>query len=376
MLTLLTNAELYSPEPRGRQHLLVAGNRIAWIGPQMPVLPPSLGVQVRDLHGDLLVPGFVDAHVHVTGGGGEAGPNTQVAPLSARALTRAGVTTVVGLLGTDDLTRSTASLVARVLGLRADGMSAWCHTGGYHVPPTTLTGSVRGDIVYVDPIIGVGELAISDHRSSQPTLEELLRIAADAHVAGLMSGKAGVVHLHVGDGSAGLALVREALRKSELPPRVFNPTHVNRRKALFAEALELAATGVPIDLTAFPVEEGDGSLSALDGLAEYRAARRPPELLTISSDAGGSLPVFGLDGRVVSHEVAAPDALLQCVTEWLARGEPLEVLLPTITANPAALLRLRGKGRLEVGQDADCVVLTPSGTLVDVMANGVWLGGD
>ena len=80
----------------------------------------------------------------------------------------------------------------------------------------------------MDAIIGVGEVAISDHRSSQPTLDELLRLASEAHVGGLMSGKAGILHLHVGDGPRGLDLVREALDRSEIPARVFNPTHVNR----------------------------------------------------------------------------------------------------------------------------------------------------
>ncbi len=73
---------------------------------------------------------------------------------------------MVGLLGTDDLTRSTSSLVAQVYALRESGISAYCYTGGYHVPLTTLTESVRSDLVHIEPILGVGELAISDHRSS------------------------------------------------------------------------------------------------------------------------------------------------------------------------------------------------------------------
>src|SRR5690606_39548569 len=105
-----------------------------------------------------------------------------------------------------------------------------------------------------DALIGIGEVAISDHRSSQPTLDELLRLASEAHVAGLMTGKAGIVHLHLGDGARGLDLVRRALDGSELPPRVFHPTHVNRRRALFEESLELAGRGATIDVTAFPVE--------------------------------------------------------------------------------------------------------------------------
>ena len=48
------------------------------------------------------------------------------------------------LLGTDDLTRTPGDLVTGVRGLVAEGLSAWCYTGGYHLPPATVTGSVRG----------------------------------------------------------------------------------------------------------------------------------------------------------------------------------------------------------------------------------------
>ena len=171
----------------------------------------------------------VEVCAHVTGGGGESGFKSRVPPVPLSAFTSAGVTSVVGVLGTDDTTRDTRGLLAQTRALREEGIGAWCHTGGYHVPPVTLTGSVRDDIVYLDPVIGIGELALSDHRSSQPTLDELLRIASDAHVAGMISGKAGIVHLHLGDGERGLDLVRQALSISELPARVFNPTHINRR---------------------------------------------------------------------------------------------------------------------------------------------------
>ena len=238
-MQLLRNADLYDPLPKGRASLLIGGERILWIGDELE-LPATLGVTVRDLEGRRVIPGLIDCHVHLTGGGGEAGMHTRVPPLQLSRLTGGGVTTAIGLLGTDDTVRSTAELVASARGLIAEGMSAWCYTGGYHLPPATLTGSVRADIAHIDLILGVGELAISDHRSSQPTLDELLRIAGDAHVGGLMTGKAGIVHLHVGDGERGLELVRRALGESELPPSVFNPTHVNRRKALFEEACDLA----------------------------------------------------------------------------------------------------------------------------------------
>jgi beta-aspartyl-dipeptidase (metallo-type) len=372
MITLLSNCELYDPTPRGRAHLLVTGETIAWVGAARPALPAGLGVAEVDLEGRRVIPGLIDGHVHLTGGGGEAGPHTRVPPVALSRLTAGGVTTAIGVLGTDDTVRTTAELVTVARGLIQQGLSAWCHTGGYHVPPTTATGNVRLDIVLIDLILGVGELAISDHRSSQPTLEELLRIAADAHVGGLMSGKAGIVHLHLGDGEAGLDLVRQALDRSELPAAVFNPTHVNRKRRLFDEAMVLAERGSTVDVTAFPVEEGEDAWPAEEGLVRYLDAGLPPERITVSSDAGGCLPVFDADGRVTAMDVGSPAALGDTLRTLLRCAQPLERVLPAFTSNPARLLRLERKGRLAAGADADLVVLNADGGVADVMARGRW----
>jgi beta-aspartyl-dipeptidase (metallo-type) len=370
-MQLLRNADLYDPRPKGRATLLIGGERILWIGDELE-LPASLDVTVRDLEGRRVIPGLIDCHVHLTGGGGEAGMHTRVPPLQLSRLTSGGITTAIGLLGTDDTVRSTAELVATARGLIAEGMSAWCYTGGYHVPPATLTGSVRGDIAYIDLILGVGELAISDHRSSQPTLDELLRIAGDAHVGGLMTGKAGIVHLHLGDGDRGLELVRRAIGQSELPPSVFNPTHVNRRKALFEEACDLAKQGSVVDITAFPVEEGEDAWSAPEALTRYLEAGLPPSRVTVSSDGGGCLPVFDADGRVSRMDVGRPSAMAEALKALLACGQPLERILPAFTSNQANLLLLPRKGHLTAGSDADLVVLDEEGAVSDVMARGAW----
>ncbi len=371
-IALLRNAELYDPEPRGRRHLLVAGERVVWIGRDVPRLDAALDVEEVDLGGRRVIPGLVDCHVHLTGGGGESGPGSRVPPMPLSRLTLGGVTTAVGVLGTDDAVRTTAELVTAARGLIAQGLSAWCYTGGYHVPPVTATGSIRLDLLLIDLILGVGELAISDHRSSQPTLDDLLRVAADAHVGGLMSGKAGIVHLHVGDGPRGLELVRQALDRSELPARVFNPTHVNRRRALFDEAMALSERGCTVDVTAFPVAEGEDAWSADEAVVRYLGARLDPSRITVSSDAGGSLPVFDAEGRVTGTEVGSPGAVGEALRTLVQRGERLERVLPAFTANPARLLRLDRKGRLVPGADADLVVLDTDAAVADVMARGRW----
>ena len=371
MLKLLTNAQVFAPEDLGLRHVLIGGGRIIAISGTKAELSVAPATEF-DLGGQRLIPGFIDGHAHVTGGGGESGFKTRVPPVPLGQFTRAGVTSVVGVLGTDDTTRDTRSLLAQTRALREEGIGAWCHTGGYHVPPVTLTGSVRDDIVYLDPVIGVGELALSDHRSSQPTRDELLRIASDAHVAGMISGKAGIVHLHLGDGERGLDLVRQALQLSELPARVFNPTHINRRKALFDEAVELAANGSTVDITAFPVAEEEDAWPADVALLKYLESGAPADRVTISSDGGGCLPVFNEQGEMLHMDIGRPASLIETLRTLLGDGVALEQGLPAFTSNVADILRLHDRGRIRVGDAADLIVLDDENEISDVMIAGIW----
>lgn len=372
-MRLLRGARVWAPADLGVCDVLVGGERILAVGPSIEAPPASWGCEVVDLGGHVLIPGLVDVHVHLTGGGGEGGAETRVPPLDVARLVEGGVTTAVGLLGTDGTTRSIRELLACARALDAHGLTGFAYTGSYEVPPPTLTGSVRGDLVHVDRIVAVGELALSDHRSSQPTYEELVRIAADAHVGGMMAKKAGLVHLHLGDGPRGLELVRRAIRETELPARTFHPTHCNRNPRLFEEALAIARDGVRIDVSAFPPPYDDGTIPPAE--AVRRCLDAGIDRVTVSSDAGGCLPTFDPDGRLLSFEVGATTGLLEVVRALVASGVPVETALAPVTSSPAALFRFPTKGRVAPGMDADLVVLSEDLRPYRVMARGRWVRG-
>ena len=369
---IIKNANIYAPKALGICDILIAGEVITYIGSEMPNLSPNLDVEVKDLCGATLIPGFIDAHAHIIGGGGETGYSSPIPPVPLSKFTSAGVTSVVGLLGTDDLVKDTKSLVARAYALRGEGLSAWCYTGGYHFPLTTLTGNAKSDIVFIDPVIGIGELALSDHRSSQITQDDFFNIASQAHVASIMTGKAGILHIHMGDGERGLSLIRDALSITEIPPRIFNPTHINRNQNLFSEALNLSKQGCNVDITAFPEGHNGNGFSASEAFMKYRDGGYPMDKMTISSDSGGCLPHFDKFGELLDVGVGDSSTLIITLKELLAAGIKIEDILPALTSNIANLLRLNKKGVIKQGNDADLVVFDDNNNIKDVMARGNW----
>lgn len=378
-MVLVRDAEVFAPEALGRRDLLLAGGRIVAMA---AYIDPGVGLPVRivEARGRLAVPGYVDSLVHVSGGGGEGGFATRTAPLAPEQALAAGVTTLVGALGTDDVTRSHADLLACCRALAAQGLSAYALTGSYRVPVQTLTGSVRDDLVLVPDLIGVGEVAIADHRGSQPTAQELARIAADARVGGLLAGKRGTVLVHVGDSADGLALLHAVCDAHSVPAEQFHPTHINRHRGLLAQAAAWTARGGSVDLTTSTSVEllAAGEVPAAQALAELLRAGIPVARISLSSDGQASLPHFDAEGRLLALAVARIDSLHAALVSAVRdHGLALEQALPAFTATPAAIWGLSAKGRLGVGADADVLLLDPGSLAIEaVFAGGVCrLGG-
>ncbi|TFF72913.1 beta-aspartyl-peptidase [Aeromonas taiwanensis] len=374
MLTLIEGAEVFSPAPLGQQDLLVADGRIAWMGKGLTV-PADWPLARVDGRGRYLVPGLVDPLAHITGGGGEGGFAFRTPELAASEALQAGVTTLVAALGTDSLTRTLAQVLGKVREFRAAGVSAFMYTGSYHLPVKTLTGSVESDIMLIPEVLGVGEVAISDHRSSAPTHDELARLASEARVAGLLAGKSGVSFFHLGDGRGALAPLRALRDGTDIPLRQLYPTHCNRNPWLFAEAIEWGRAGGWVDLTAssFPDLLDDGEQLAADALVALLAAGVPRERISFSSDANASLPRFDGEGRLIELRCGQIGSLWQQFSRACALGVPLASALSVVTANPARALGLTGKGTLGVGQDADLLLIDPETLVIGrVMSGGQW----
>lgn len=376
MLTLIEGAEIFSPTHLGQQDLLVADGRIAWMGKGLTV-PANWPLNRVDGRGSYLVPGLVDPLAHITGGGGEGGFAFRTPELAACDALKAGVTTLVAALGTDSLTRTPAQVLGKVREFRAAGVSAFMYTGSYHLPVKTLTGTVESDIILIPEVLGVGEVAISDHRSSAPTHHELARLASEARVAGLLAGKSGVSFFHIGDGKGALAPLRALRDETDIPLRQLYPTHCNRNPWLFAEAIEWGKAGGWVDLTtsSFPDLLEDGERLAADGLAELLAAGVPAARITFSSDANASLPRFDGEGRLIEMRCGQIASLWQQCVRATRLGVSLERALAAVTSNPAQALGLGSKGRIGVGQDADLLLIHARTFAIErVMSGGQWRG--
>ncbi len=250
MLTLIQESMVYAPDSLGKKDIMILGSKIGAITEPGKIKIESMDVQVIKASDKIIIPGFVDSHVHILGGGGEGGPATRAPEITIEDIVSSGVTTVIGCLGTDGTTRHMESLLAKARGLEAEGITTFIFSGSYHIPPVTITGSVRSDLVLIDKVIGAGEIAISDHRSSQPNFKELARLAAECRVGGMLGGKAGVLHLHLGDGPRKLEMLFRLIKETEIPPTQIIPTHVNRNSELLEEAIEFVLRGGTIDLTA------------------------------------------------------------------------------------------------------------------------------
>lgn len=376
MITIIRNADVYTPDHEGVRDVLLLGGKIAAVGCHISLdTHGCVDVNEIDANGKILLPGFIDSHVHIQGGGGEGGFSTRTPEATLSSITTAGVTTVVGCLGTDGTARDMLSLLAKARGLDEEGITTYIYAGSYRFPVKTITGEIMKDIMAIDKIIGIGEVAVSDHRSSQPTFEEFVRAVADARVGGMLSGKAGIIDIHLGDGKRKIDLIRRAVKETEIPITQFLPTHVNRNPELFEECVKYALEGGYIDFTGSDDpdfwEQTDGEVRFSKGLKKILEKGVCRDNFTISSDGQGSMPIFNEKKEYVGIGIGRSSCLIKAIKECVFREDiPLETAIRALTSNPARILKLKTKGRIEKGMDADICILDANLDVDTVIAKG------
>lgn len=369
MIKLLKNAQVYAPAPLGMKDVLIVGDKVCRIEDKIEGYEGLPDVEVFDLAGKKLLPGYIDMHVHVTGGGGEQGPASRVPESQLSVFLKNGITTCVGLLGTDGITRSIENLVAKARALTEEGITVYTLTNYYAYPPTTVTGSVEKDIVMLTPMIGV-KIAASDHRSSNPTADDLIAVGVQARRAGLVSNTAGLVTIHMGSGKGRLNPLFEALEKSDIPMKNFLPTHMLRCPELIEDGAKLVRMGGFIDCTAGSDDnEVYTSADKLYDLLHMEGVST--ENVSMSSDAYGSQPKFNEKGECIGLTYASPKYLHKTIKLLVEKGMALEDAIKLLTSTPAKLLAKEGvKGCVAVGADADLLVLDENLDIDGLFAKG------
>lgn len=374
MLKLIKNGEIYSPKYLGKKDILITGEKIGYMADSINIPSDFVEVEVIDAENFLVVPGFIDGHVHITGGGGEGGFKSRTPEIHLSDITSGGVTTVIGVLGTDGTTRTMTNLLAKSYALEEEGISCYVLTGSYQVPVRTVTGSIQDDIILIEKIIGVGELALSDHRSSQPTIEEIARIAAEARVGGILSGKAGVVNIHMGDGERNFSFIQKIVDETEIPPRQFILTHILRSEKLFEASIDYAKKGGLVDFTTSTSELSIEKDKLTPGKALKIMLKEGVNVknITFTSDGQGSLPKFDKERRYIGLGVGKVTSLYAAVRDAIVSEKvPIEDAISVITSNPANNYMLKNKGYIKVGKDADIVLLNKNDLNIDtVIAKG------
>lgn len=320
-------------------------------------------LDIINIHNRYVIPGYIDTHVHLTGGGGEGGFSSRVPEIGLSEIVSNGVTTVVGVLGTDTITRSVENLVAKTKALNEEGITAYCLTGGYEYPSPTITGTIQKDITFVKEIIGT-KIAISDHRCYNPTKEDLIKLMSETRVAGLVSGKKVGVNFHVGWGKGNMDKLVDILNETNIPTSLIRPTHVSCNEEVFKQALKLAKKGTYIDITAG--KDIEKSVKYILKVFEKGLS----EQLTISSDANGSVPIWK-DGVCIGISAHTMNGLHRIIKELIIKHNiTLDEATKILTLNPSKALNLEDKGVIEEGKDADIIILDENYNINSVMALG------
>ena len=369
-MLLIKNTNLYSPTFLGKKDILISNGKVVAIEDE--ITKHNVFSEVWDAQGLTTTPGFIDQHIHVIGAGGKHGFASMTPQLHLGELIKCGTTSVVGLLGTDGSTRSIKTLYSKIQALNQEGISAYMYTGYYGLDKVYLMNSLQEDMIYIDCVLGC-KIAISDIRSSYPSALELLRLLRNVRVGGMLSGKKGILHLHLGALSSKMDLLFEIVENYEFPIEHISPTHVGRTKDLFEQAIIFAKMGGMIDITTGASKYTDPYKSVLYALENNVSI----DNITFSSDGNAGLDKLDDNNNLVGFRSAPFDKNLEEVINLhKLGGVAFEDSLKLITSNPAKNLGLKSKGHVKNNFDADLCFFDSDLKLSSVIANGKFMMKD
>ena len=369
-MLLIKNTNLYSPTFLGKKDILISNGKIVAIEDE--ITKHNVFSEVWDAQGLTTTPGFIDQHIHVIGAGGKHGFASMTPQLHLGELIKCGTTSVVGLLGTDGSTRSIKTLYSKIQALNQEGISAYMYTGYYGLDKVYLMKSLQEDMIYIDCVLGC-KIAISDIRSSYPSALELLRLLRNVRVGGMLSGKKGILHLHLGALSSKMDLLFEIVENYEFPIEHISPTHVGRTKDLFEQAIIFAKMGGMIDITTGASKYTDPYKSVLFALENNVSI----DNITFSSDGNAGLDKLDDNNNLIGFRSAPFDKNLEEVINLhKLGGVAFEDSLKLITSNPAKNLGLKSKGHVKNNFDADLCFFDSDLKLSSVIANGKFMMKD
>ncbi|MFT3820939.1 MAG: amidohydrolase family protein [Rubrivivax sp.] len=287
-----------------------------------------------------------------------------------------GITTAAGVVGVEMETRGLPLLLRKVMELRSAGITALMYTGSFRLPAPHLLWSAAADVCFIEPVMGV-KTAVSERLYPNHDPAALMQLAGEMMQARSLSGKAAVLHCHMGGLPAGMGPIFALVEELGMPAEQIVPTHVNRTPAfspVFEHALRFARMGGTIDFSSC-VSQQDANPTGVD---VHEAVRRaldegvPLDRLTFSSDSNVPGAVRDAEGRLVGLRRVSPTVLHRDLMRTVHdAGLPLEQALALVTSNVARVLGLQGrKGSIAEGADADLVLIDAEDRIDTVIAGG------
>jgi len=376
---LLTGARVVSAEGiLDRGWVRIDGERITGLGSGEPPDRPS-PARTHDLSGRILVPGFVDMHVHGGGGASYTSGDPADARRAMEAHRRHGTTTTMASLvsaSPDDLHRSVTVLAdlfseGAIAGIHLEGPWIAHARRGAHDPSTiraptaeeidglltsgrgavrmvTIAPELDGAVDAIRHLVAAGVVVAVGHTEADFRCT-LAAVEAGATVGTHLFNAMRPIHQH--EPGPVLALLADDRVTLEL---IADGVHVH--EALLRHVLDAAGTARVALVT-------DAMAAAALGDGRYRLG---------SLDVTVSAGVATLEGTdVIAGSTATMDAMFRHAVQ--ACGLSLRDAAQVTSTTPANALGLTDVGQLAVGHRADAVVLDDDLHVLKVLHEGRWL---